>query len=57
MNIVFIVIALVFVVVVLALVVFAVFELSPFARHKDSYRDPVTAERRFAAPSLEDGRR
>jgi hypothetical protein len=55
MDTVFIVIALVFVVAVLALVAFALFELSPFGRHKDRYRDPVTHKRRYEAPNLEDG--
>jgi hypothetical protein len=55
MDTVFIVIALVFVVAVLALVAFALFELSPFGRHKDRYRDPITHERRFESPNLEDG--
>jgi len=49
------VVAIVFVVVVLGLVAFALFEMSPFGRHKDVYRDPQTHQRRFDPPNLEDG--
>jgi hypothetical protein len=49
----FLVIALLFVVSVLALVVYSVFELTPYARHKDRYRDPATGERRFDSPRLD----
>jgi len=55
MGMVFTIIVLVFVVAVLALVAFALFEMSPFGRHSDRYRDPETHKRRFKAPNLEDG--
>lgn len=54
MNTVFTVIAIVFVVSVLALVAYAVFEMTPLARHRDHYRDPRTGKRRWESPHLED---
>jgi hypothetical protein len=52
-----------FTIVVLALVAaavvvigFGLFEMSPFGRHQDHYRDPRTGERRWESPNLEDGR-
>ena len=53
MNVVGLVITVVFVVVVLAIVGLALFEMSPFARHKDHYRDPETGRRRFESPRLD----
>jgi hypothetical protein len=49
------VIALTFVVVVLLVAAYALVEMSPFGRHKDHYRDPVTGKRRWSPPNLEDG--
>ena len=53
MNTLFTVIATVFVLSVLALVAYALFELSPFARHVDRFRDSRTGERRGASPHLD----
>jgi hypothetical protein len=44
-----------FVVAVLLVVGFSLFELSPFGRHRDHYRNPVTGKRRWDPPNLEDG--
>jgi hypothetical protein len=41
------------VVFVLACVAWTLWELSPFAHHEESYRDPVTGKRRFETPHLE----
>jgi len=51
----FTIVVLVFVIGVLALVGYALFEMSPWGRHKDHYRDPQTGQRRFESPNLEDG--
>jgi hypothetical protein len=32
---------------------YALFEMSPFGRHTDHYRDPQTGKRRWDAPNLE----
>ena len=48
----FLIVALVFVIAVLALVVYAIFELTPLARHKDRYRTS-TGKRRFESPRLD----
>jgi hypothetical protein len=50
-----VVIVLLFVVGVLLVVAYALFEMSPFARHEDHYRDPATGKRRWDPPNLEDG--
>jgi hypothetical protein len=42
-------------VIVPGFAIYAVVEMSPFGRHKDHYRDPVTGARRWEAPNLEDG--
>ena len=42
-----------FVVAVLAVVVWALFEMSPFAHHVDQVRDPATGRRRGESPHLE----
>jgi len=55
MGVFFIVIVAVFVVGVLLAVAYALFELSPFGRHTESFRDPLTHERRWDPPNLEDG--
>jgi hypothetical protein len=49
----FTVIVIAFVLVVLALVAFAVFEVTPFAKHSDHYRDPKTGKRRWSSPRLD----
>jgi hypothetical protein len=36
-----------------ALAVYALVEMSPFGRHRDRYRDPLTGKRRWEAPNLE----
>lgn len=45
----------VFVVVLagLAVGVWALFELSPFAKHQDQFRNPLTGERRGESPRLD----
>lgn len=53
MNILFAVVVVVFVIVVLALVGYALFELTPLARHEDHYRDPRTGRRRWQSPHLD----
>jgi hypothetical protein len=53
MNIFFTVIVIAFVVGVLAVAGFAVFELTPFAGHRDRYRDPLTGKRRWESPHLD----
>jgi hypothetical protein len=55
MGTVFTIVVLVLVAAVIGAIVFALFEVSPFARHKDHYRDPDTGERRWESPNLEDG--
>jgi hypothetical protein len=37
----------------LAVAVWALFEMSPFAKHQDQLRDPVTGERRGRSPRLD----
>jgi hypothetical protein len=55
MGVFFTIVALTFVLGVLALVGLALFEMSPFGRHSDHYRDARTGERMGQAPNLEDG--
>lgn len=55
MNLLLAIIVIAVVVVVVGAVALALFEMSPFARHSDSYRDPITHQRRWEAPNLEDG--
>jgi hypothetical protein len=43
----------VFVLGVLAVVAWALFETSPFARHTDQFRDPRTGERTRPSPRLD----
>ena len=52
MNAVFLVIALLFVFAVLALVAYSIFEVTPWGRHKDHYRD-ASGRRRFHSPWLD----
>lgn len=42
-----------FVVGVGAVIVWALFEMSPFAHHVDQFRDPVTGRKRGESPHLE----
>jgi hypothetical protein len=49
------IVALGFVGAVVVVVGLALFEMSPFARHLDHYRDPRTGKRTAQAPNLEDG--
>ncbi|HZC31470.1 MAG TPA: hypothetical protein VE261_08125 [Gaiellaceae bacterium] len=41
------------VVAILALVGYVLFQLTPFAHHGATYRDPRTGKRRFESPHLE----
>jgi hypothetical protein len=47
------IVTLLFVLAVAAVVVYALFEMSPFARHADQFRDPRTGKRRGSSPHLE----
>ena len=49
------IVVLAFVASVVIVIGLALFEMSPFARHVDHYRDPRTGERTAHAPNLEDG--
>ena len=53
MQILILVIVAAFVLGVLATVAFSLFELSPFARHSEHFRDPGTGERRWESPRLD----
>jgi hypothetical protein len=53
MNTFFTVVVFVFVFAVLAVVAFALFEVSPFAHHKESFRDARTGKRLWQAPRLD----
>ncbi|MBV8080959.1 MAG: hypothetical protein JO186_11370 [Actinobacteria bacterium] len=53
MNTTYLVISLVFVVAVLGCVGYALFAMSPFARHADHYRDPETGRRIGRSPRLD----
>ena len=53
MDALFAVIVLAFVLLVLALVAFAIFEVTPLARHSNSFRDPRTGNRRWDSPHLD----
>ena len=53
MGIFFTVLVLVLVLGVLAAMGFTLFEMSPFGRHTDHYRDPGTGRRRWSSPNLE----
>ena len=55
MNTVYLVVVVVFVVAVLGIVAYALFEMSPFARHEDKFRDPATGKRVGEAPHLVQG--
>ena len=49
----FTIVVMAFVVFVLALAAYAFFELTPFAKHADHYRDPETGKRRGESPRLD----
>ena len=53
MGTVYTIVVMVFVFGVLACVAYALFEMSPFARHADHYRDPVTHKRIGESPRLD----
>ena len=53
MNTVYLVVVMIFVFAVLAAAGYALFEMSPFARHPDHYRDPVTHKRIGQSPRLD----
>jgi hypothetical protein len=53
MNIIFTAIVIVFVLSTIAVVGFALFEISPLARHADRYRDPLSGRRRWESPRLD----
>ena len=53
MNTLILILVAVFVLGVLAVVAFSLFELSPFARHSEHVRDPLTGERRWESPRLD----
>jgi hypothetical protein len=53
MSTLWIIVVMTFVLVVLGLVAYGLFELSPFARHLDQFRDPRTGRRRWESPHLE----
>ncbi len=53
MDIFFTVVVIAFVVGVLATVGFALFEMTPFASHRDQLRDPRTGKRRWESPRLD----
>ena len=53
MHILILVIVAAFVLGVLAVVVFSLFELSPFARHSEHFRDPSTGKRQWESPRLD----
>ena len=56
MGMVWTIVVLVLVGAVVGVIGLALFEMSPFARHEDHYRDPRTGKRTAHAPNLEDGR-
>jgi hypothetical protein len=53
MSTLWIVVTFAFVFGVLAVVAYALFELTPFARHTERFRDPGTGARRWESPHLE----
>ena len=50
----FTIVVLVLVAGVVVVIGLSLFEMSPFARHVDHYRDPRTGERTAHAPNLEE---
>jgi hypothetical protein len=53
MSTLWIIVSFAFVFGVLAVVAYALFELSPFARHVEQFRDPRTGRRHWESPHLE----
>lgn len=53
MDTLFVVIVIAFAVTVLAVVAFALFELTPFARSTNPFRDDRTGRRRWESPHLD----
>jgi hypothetical protein len=53
MNTLYTAIVLVFVLGVLGTVAYALFEMSPFARHADTFREPLTGKRLGESPRLD----
>jgi hypothetical protein len=53
MNTFFTVVVFVFVFAVLAVVASGLFEVGPFAHHKESFRDPRTGKRKWQSPRLD----
>jgi hypothetical protein len=53
MTVFFTLVVMVFVVSVLALVGYALFEMTPLARHVDHFRDPRTGKRLWESPHLD----
>ncbi len=51
----FTILVLVLVAAVVVVIGLGLYEMSPFGRHQDHYRDPRTGERTAHAPNLEDG--
>ena len=47
------IVVLALVLAVLVVIALAFFEMSPFANHRDHYRDPRTGQRTAHAPNLE----
>ncbi len=53
MNSLFTIIVVFFVVSVLGVAAYTLFEMSPFARHTDRFRDPLTGRRTGESPRLD----
>jgi hypothetical protein len=49
----FTIVVMAFVVFVLLIAAYAFFEITPFAKHSDHYRDPKTGKRRGDSPRLD----
>jgi hypothetical protein len=49
----FTIVVLAFVAFVLLIAAYAFFEMTPFAKHSDQYRDPQTGKRRGESPRLD----
>lgn len=54
MGMVWTIVVLALVAAVIVVIGFALFEMSPFGRHEDHYRDPRTGRRTAHAPNLEE---
>ena len=53
MTVLFTIVVIAFVVFVLGVAAYALFELTPFAKHSDHYRDPETGKRVGQSPRLD----